>query len=65
MAGARDAAPRRKSSTGVQSPRLDAWREGGLTFEEAITEVLKSLVVAPDELHPRLDYALSPSPEDR
>jgi len=44
---------------------LDAWYEGELTFEEAMTEVLTGLFVASDELHPRLDYALPPSPEDR
>lgn len=40
---------------------LGAWREGELTFEEAMMEVAKSLFLAKEELQRRLDYALSPN----
>lgn len=44
---------------------LDAWREGELTFEEAMMEVVKSLFIAKQELQRRLDYALSSNRADR
>lgn len=40
---------------------LDAWREGDLTFEEAMMEVVESLFLAKEELQRRLDYASSPN----
>ena len=68
MAGAIDAAPRRKSSIGVQSPRAkegqDACREGNLTFEEAMMEAVKSLFLAKVELQHRLDHASSPNGDE-
>ena len=39
---------------------VDAWREGDLTFEEAMMEVFKSLSLAKEEFQRRLDYASSP-----
>jgi hypothetical protein len=42
----------------------DAWREGNLSFEEAIMEVVKSLFLAKEETQHRLDHALSPSQEN-
>ena len=44
---------------------LDAWREGDLTFEEAMMEAVKGLFLAQQELQRRLDYALSPTRADR
>ena len=43
---------------------LDAWREGELTFDEAMMEVAKSLFLAQHELQHRLDCALSPSRDE-
>jgi hypothetical protein len=36
---------------------LDGWREGELTFEEAMMKVAKSLFLANQELQRRLAYA--------
>ena len=43
---------------------VDAWREGDLTFEEAMMEVVKSLSLAKEELQRRLDYASSPNRDE-
>lgn len=44
---------------------LEAWERGELTCEEAMMEVVTSLFLAKEEIQRRLDYALSPSQEDR
>lgn len=39
---------------------LDAWREGEMTFEQAMMETVKRLFLANQELKRQMDYARSP-----
>ena len=43
---------------------VDARREGDLTFEEAMMEVVKSFFLAKEEFQRRLDYASSPKNDE-
>ena len=40
---------------------LDAWREGEMTFEQAMMETVKQLFLANQELKRQVDYARSPT----
>jgi hypothetical protein len=40
---------------------LDAWREGEMTFEQAMMETVKQLFLANQELKRQMDYARSPT----
>jgi hypothetical protein len=40
---------------------LDAWREGEMTFEQAMMEAVKQLSLANQELKRQVDYARSPT----